>query len=236
MKNGIKTHFSLQELDIKLRDSAADYKLSQPEKEELRDIGEIISVDQRNYLRNKALDITAEIIRKNTEHAELAIIWLSQVLKTIDRQPPFEPNYVISAFSPGNDCLDQILTECKKAKKSIDICVFTISENQISNELIACHKRGVKIRIITDDDKSHDKGSDIEYLSEQGIEITTDNSPAHMHHKFAIFDNNRLLNGSFNWTNSATKFNSENIIVLNHVETVKKFQHEFDKLWEKFKQ
>ena len=54
-----------------------------------------------------------------------------------------------------------------------------------------------------------------------------------MHHKFAISDNKLLLNGSYNWTKSASTENNENIAVTNDINLVKSFQKEFERLWKR---
>jgi phosphatidylserine/phosphatidylglycerophosphate/cardiolipin synthase-like enzyme len=51
-----------------------------------------------------------------------------------------------------------------------------------------------------------------------------------MHHKFALFDNETLLNGSFNWTRSASDVNQENILITQDAELVEKFSRQFDYL------
>ncbi len=53
-----------------------------------------------------------------------------------------------------------------------------------------------------------------------------------MHHKFAISDNDLLLNGSYNWTRSACTENNENILVSNNAKLVQSFQNEFNRLWD----
>ena len=53
-----------------------------------------------------------------------------------------------------------------------------------------------------------------------------------MHHKFAISDNKLLLNGSYNWTRSASTENNENISITNDLRLVSLFQNEFERLWE----
>ncbi|MFV0547617.1 MAG: phospholipase D-like domain-containing protein, partial [Limnobaculum xujianqingii] len=77
-------------------------------------------------------------------------------------------------------------------------------------------------------------GSDIEYLQRKGISIVMDNSPYHMHHKFAVFDDRYLLNGSFNWTKSASQYNYENILITDSPTPLAFYQQEFTRLWQRF--
>jgi phosphatidylserine/phosphatidylglycerophosphate/cardiolipin synthase-like enzyme len=45
------------------------------------------------------------------------------------------------------------------------------------------------------------KGSDVNWLVDNGVQARTDNSERfHMHNKFAIVDGIFLVTGSFNWT------------------------------------
>lgn len=134
-------------------------------------------------------------------------------------------------FSPGNNCLNAILKYIRQAKEKIDICVFTISDDRIANEIIKAFQLGVKIRIITDNDKTFDRGSDVEIFNRLEIPVKIDKTSSHMHHKYAIFDNEIMLTGSFNWTRSATNYNNENIIVTNSANLVEPFVKEFEKLW-----
>jgi phosphatidylserine/phosphatidylglycerophosphate/cardiolipin synthase-like enzyme len=137
-------------------------------------------------------------------------------------------------FSPGDNCSNVILKLINDAFKKIDICVFTITNNNISRAIKKAADRGVKIRIITDNDKAYDKGSDIYYLAKEGIDVVVDIENQWMHHKFAIFDRKTVLSGSYNWTRSANNQN-ENIIVINNSDVMLRFESEFNKLWEKFR-
>jgi mitochondrial cardiolipin hydrolase len=96
------------------------------------------------------------------------------------------------------------------------------------------HRRGVNLRVITDNDKLFDEGSDIERLSSAGIPVRVDNTEYHMHHKFAIFDGTLLLNGSYNWTRSAALYNEENYILTGDQRLIRFFAELFNTLWEKF--
>src|SRR5262249_17420527 len=100
--------------------------------------------------------------------------------------------------------------------------------------ILAAHRRGVKLRIITDDEKMQDLGSDIETFQKAGILVCTDRSEYHMHHKFALFDGSLVLTGSFNWTRGAADFNQENLIVSSDPRLVKAFAQTFEGLWKEF--
>ena len=135
-------------------------------------------------------------------------------------------------FSPGTECQQAIISAIENAKNSIKICVFTISDDQITQAILAAHQRKIPIKLLTDNEKLFDVGSDIRQLALAKIEIRTDNTKNHMHHKFAIIDNEILISGSYNWTRSAALYNHENIIVTNNKELVRDFLPEFDRLWQ----
>ena len=107
------------------------------------------------------------------------------------------------AFSPGSDCKKLILDTIRDATQKLDVCVFTISDDTISDALKAAFDRGLEIRILTDNIKASDEGSDIEYLFNSGIDIRIDRSENHMHHKFMVADGLVTITGSYNWTRSA---------------------------------
>ncbi len=136
-------------------------------------------------------------------------------------------------FSPGTDCLNAIVDTLKNAKRRAKICVFTISDNRIVDAIKDMQLNGVNIKIISDNDKRYDKGNDIDYISNLGIDVKLDTTSAHMHHKFAVIDDTITITGSYNWTRSAETKNYENILVTDSKDVAKAYGREFDKLWEK---
>ena len=134
-------------------------------------------------------------------------------------------------FSPGNDCLDVIIEQLSSARSSIKICVFTVSDDRITRAILNAFRNKISIKIVTDNEKLFDQGSDIRQLAQTGISIRVDNTPNHMHHKFAIIDNRIILTGSYNWTRSAALYNHENLLVTSEKNLVAGFCGEFDKLW-----
>ena len=135
------------------------------------------------------------------------------------------------AFSPGPDCKNLILRELNKATKTLDLCVFTISDDEITKAILAAHRKDVYVRVLTDNDKSFDAGSDIQQLVDEGIEVRVDQTENHMHHKFMIRDKQAVLTGSYNWTRSAERFNQENVLLLFEAPVVQQYGIEFNRLW-----
>jgi phosphatidylserine/phosphatidylglycerophosphate/cardiolipin synthase-like enzyme len=134
-------------------------------------------------------------------------------------------------FSPGPDCLEGILSCLRSARRTIDVCVFTITDDRIAEALLDAHDRRVSVRVITDNDKASDRGSDVWKLERRGVPVRVDRTEFHMHHKFAVFDGSLALTGSYNWTRGAARDNEENLVISDAPRFVEAFQGEFERLW-----
>lgn len=134
-------------------------------------------------------------------------------------------------FSPSEDCRNAIIHEIQNAKFELKICVFTISDDRITEAILGAHRRKVAVTIITDNDKTFDVGSDIGLLSKRGVRIRMDTTTNHMHHKFMVVDGRTVTTGSYNWTNSTAKYNQENITITGDKAAVSAFNREYDRLW-----
>lgn len=139
-----------------------------------------------------------------------------------------------ACFSSGDGCREKILSLFHAARERIDICAFTITDNRITREIPASHSRGLKIRVITDDETSLHRGSDTRLIRESGISVLFDDDEQHMHNKFAVFDGRVVCTGSYNWTRKASTHNIENILVIRDPAICGKFSAEFEKLWKRF--
>jgi mitochondrial cardiolipin hydrolase len=223
-------------LERALRATFEDMRMSRGERHALRELFKDYRNDPESlsFARNRAFDLVHEVARGPSSKAtQDALHWLEDVAKGLDAVQNKQLSGPASAhFSPGAYCANQILWLMRAARVSLDVCVFTIADDRLSDELIRTHQRGVAVRVLTDDDKSHDLGSDIARFVQAGIPVKTDNSSSHMHHKFAIFDGRVLLNGSFNWTRSASTRNQENIVVLSEPGIIASFSREYARLWD----
>lgn len=222
---------STHEFQQLLQQSFADQKVARSEKDELKQWLERLAPDAQKtaQLRNQAF----AFVKEQLGESATIVNWLEDIVRLlhpIDAQSA--PVAMRVSFSPHENCPAEICEMLGNAKKSVDICVFTITDDRISSAILRTHERGVRIRIITDNDKAADEGSDADRLAAAGIPVRVDRTAYHMHHKFAIFDQKSLLNGSYNWTRGAAENNEENFVILDLPPLVSRFQKQFDQLWD----
>lgn len=187
-----------------------------------------------SHYRSMAFDLAREAVIDF--ECKQVIGWLEDVVKLLRKAAPGGAGDVAAEarFSPQHDCPGRIRGFLRGVKKSVDICVFTITDDRLSSAILDAHRRGVTVRIISDDDKATDPGSDMDRMERAGIPVRVDRSPFHMHHKFALFDGTRLLTGSYNWTRSAAERNEENFIVTGDSRLIGPFSELFDSMWDRF--
>lgn len=221
-------------LDRSLRESALDFTLDAGEKVQLRELGQQLDAGRIRFLRNRAFDIAREAMLATPAETLDALRWLEQVVKTLDVASEAAPIVSSAYFSPGDTCLRRLSDLMRGCRETLDICVFTIADDRLTDAILQCHARGVQVRVVSDNDKQYDSGSDIQRLRDHGVPVRLDDTPHHMHHKFALVDGRVLANGSFNWTRSATEKNDENLVVTDDANLVRVFGLQFEKLWQQF--
>ncbi len=214
-----------------LRKTLEDGRVSRGEKKALRAVLGDLAVNDLAAVRRIAFEIAREEA-PDSRSGEL-IDWLEDVIGATRGAIAALPTCEV-LFSPGEDCLSRIRSLVAAAKTSIDICVYTVTDDRISRRIHEAHERGVKVRIIADDLKTDDPGSDIDQFRTLGIPVLLDDSRHQMHHKFAVFDGRTALTGSYNWTRSAAEHNQENVVVSDDPRLVKALSDEFERLWKQF--
>ncbi|MEM7350164.1 MAG: phospholipase D-like domain-containing protein [Acidobacteriota bacterium] len=212
--------------------SFEDGRLSRSERQALRAVLDELdpSADQRLRLLGQVFGLARDALTRSADRGMLQ--WLEDSAKLLFDTRSLGQSQV--CFSPQHDCAGRLCQLLDEASRSVCICVFTITDNTVSRAILRAHDRGVAVRIITDDEKMEAEGSDIIELAQEGVPVRMDDSPDHMHHKFALFDRRTLVTGSYNWTYSAASRNQENLVVTDDPRLVKDFLDEFDRLWTSF--
>lgn len=133
-----------------------------------------------------------------------------------------------------DDLHREIKKEIEKATKSISIAVAWITFKLYADSFKSLIDKGVVIKILCTNSPPNNKQiSLIDDLRDYGVQIRLCELPRHtnhMHHKFAIIDESTVLNGSFNWSNNASR-SFENLTVIKDApEIASSFIQEFEKI------
>ncbi len=228
-------------IDDMLAATLEDHVLSRGEKHALSEVLREQGLGEEGFAfwRHRAFALAraelGALEGRDSQVGTKVVDWLEGVVKVLHPIGDGSEGVARVCFSPGPECLRAIISELGRAQKTIDICVFTITDDRVTGEILAAPRRGVKLRVATDDDKAYDRGSDVERLAAADVEVRVDVTDHHMHHKFAVFDDARLVTGSYNWTRSAAEYNQENVLVTDDGRLVGPYRQMFDRLWERFK-
>ena len=135
-------------------------------------------------------------------------------------------------FSPQDKGIKNgILQLIKNAKKYIYIPAFVITEKRVTSELINAKKRGVDVRVIADSLNASTQHSKHKELRNAGVLVKAENYAGKMHSKTMIIDDEYLIIGSMNFSNSGENRNDENMIILKDSDTAKFYRNFFIYQW-----
>lgn len=139
---------------------------------------------------------------------------------------------VESYFSPTDGTASQIVNAINTADHTLDVAMFTFTDNDLGAAVIAAKNRGVAVRAIIENVSYI--GSEYSGLLSNGIDVRSHaNVPYDFHHKYCIIDANAptsnptVVTGSHNWTNSAEDDNDENTLIIHDQLIANQYLEEF---------
>lgn len=117
------------------------------------------------------------------------------------------------------------------AKNKIDMSIYDLGDADIAQAFINAHKKGVKVRLVTDTDNTNKAG--MKLIKAQGIPVVEDNRSAIMHDKFMIVDDQLVWTGSMNLTGASLYEHNNVSILYNSTALASIFTNEFNDMFEK---
>ncbi|RLE85869.1 MAG: hypothetical protein DRJ41_00330 [Thermoprotei archaeon] len=147
------------------------------------------------------------------------------------------------ALLPDEDYYDIVKKLLERANKSIYVIMYVIKYdpkelddpvNILLDTILRAKERGVKVKIITDDATYKSYKDTVSYMLSKGVELLLDESGGvRTHTKMVIVDEEYMVVGSHNWTESALSYNHEYSILIRSTELAKKAASYFERIWEK---
>jgi len=219
----------------KLLSTADDRRLTRSERKATRALLTDAGLDAPARLRLLDQIFVATADRMRDPRDRETVGWLEDLVRIVisgGPEAPLKPTPSPWArFGPEEPMVESVLAFVADTRRSLDVAVFTLTDDRLSDALSQLHRRGVAVRLLTDNDKSWDRGSDVRRLQDAGLAIRMDRSEHHFHHKFAVRDGAVLLNGSYNWTRGADRHNRENFMVTHDPAMVSRYAGAFEEMW-----
>ncbi len=152
-----------------------------------------------------------------------------------------EKENVLPFFSLGRNKPEDFFREMiKKSKKKINFLIFSFSSKEVSNYLIEALKRGIAIKGIFDDSfesiniTRNWQQIPFQILWKNQADVYYDKHWHAMHHKLMLIDKNKIITGSFNFSNNAFKRNNENLLIITSSFLHDIYQKRFNTIWKKY--
>lgn len=141
-----------------------------------------------------------------------------------------------SSGKDGHSAQTMVLRLINGAHKSIEMMAYEFKAPDIVAALDNAAERGVNVSVVIDHRANKANKLALVAVPEairHGIAIRVDSHYHIQHDKVMIVDGRILETGSFNYTPTAEKVNSENILVLRHVpRVIKLYQQHFETRWQ----
>lgn len=138
-------------------------------------------------------------------------------------------------FSPGGRCDRVIIKYINAANQSIHIVIYSFTMANIKDALVAAKLRGVEVMMVCDKDQWNVQYSQCPQLVNE-IDVRRSSNTYLTHDKFMVVDGKYVLTGSYNWTQSATGYasnqgNDENLIVINDLTIASSYDQQFQRIY-----
>ena len=130
-----------------------------------------------------------------------------------------------------------IINAISHAQKTLDIALFSFTDDQLGNAVVQAHRRGVSVRVLLAGGQERVLGGEHGKLVEAGVAVAVAQGLGYFHHNFAIIDGQLVITGSYDWSDAADQHNYENVVfiscpVLTAAQTVaEQYTSEFERLW-----
>lgn len=131
-----------------------------------------------------------------------------------------------AGVSPAEDALVALIDS---AQKSIACAFYEFELERIARALIARHKAGVTVALVSDSDYSSEAG--IILCRDAGIHVIFDKRSALMHNKFCVVDGKYVWTGSTNITRNGMYENNNNAVLITSSELATNFTSEFEEMF-----
>lgn len=184
--------------------------------------------DNNNMIRIKSLDLAKNFVDEFEEMFTEYRFSRGSVKNTTYPQLWINGSLVETYFAPEDGTAGRIIELINAAKRDIYFLAYSFTSDEIADAIIGRVQSGVDVRGVMDMGQyKSNTGTEFDRLVAGGADVYLDGNPASMHHKTIIIDNDIVITGSYNFSNSAENKNDENTLIIHDNTIVGSYLEEF---------
>jgi phosphatidylserine/phosphatidylglycerophosphate/cardiolipin synthase-like enzyme len=139
-------------------------------------------------------------------------------------------------FAPNENCEQQAVDFLHSSTSSLDVAMFQMNLDSATEALMQLAQKNIRVRLLLDKSMTHLGRSSAKALikfakQSTTLEVRYGVQQGRMHNKFAVVDGTRVSTGSFNYTDTASHENRENLLVIDQPKLATLYENEFEMLW-----
>ncbi len=135
-------------------------------------------------------------------------------------------------FSPDDGTIERLIALVQNAQHEILFMAYSFTDDDLATAMIEAVISGINVAGVMDKSQAlGNTGGEYVNLLENGIDVRLDGNPHSMHHKVIIIDDQIVITGSYNFSNSAKTRNDENTLVIHSPEIAALYKEEFERVW-----
>ena len=134
-------------------------------------------------------------------------------------------------FTPPAGAAQAIVKTIDSSQSEVLVQAYGFTHNAIAQALVRAQQRGVKVSVLLDQKSDHSNRYVVDVLNSANITMRQDGKHAIAHNKVMVIDNNIVITGSFNFTNSAETRNAENLLILKSQPLATRYKEEWQLHW-----
>lgn len=134
-------------------------------------------------------------------------------------------------FTPPAGAAQAIVRAIDASQREVLVQAYGFTHNAIAQALLRAQSRGVAVRVMLDEKSNHTNRYVIGLLTEGNVPLRMDGRHAIAHNKVMVLDEQIVITGSFNFTNSAETRNAENFLILKSDELARTYKSQWESHW-----
>ncbi len=131
-------------------------------------------------------------------------------------------------MAPEDEVMAKLVNYVQSAKKSVHYMIFTYTDDDLANAMIAQSKAGLDVQGVIES-RGATQGALVPLFCAK-LPVRVDGNKYTMHHKVIIIDGQTVVTGSFNFTKSADTVNDDNVLVLHSSTIAALYDQEFQRI------